>query len=78
MDFDVIEMTPLSDLFERIVKSRGGEMLLVHIAPGNIPEDPDVQCMAAISNTNSTLIKLIPTILGRLQKIHDDKAENSK
>lgn len=73
MEYNEIKIDPMDVLFEKIFKSRGGEMLLIHVDPNADKGNGIVKICTAIDNSNSFLIESLPCIV---EKILNEESSN--
>jgi hypothetical protein len=60
--YDAIEVDPIDVLFDKIHKSRGGEMLLIHISHFG-KKGPTVRVCSALDKNESILAKILPALV---------------
>ena len=63
--YDEVALSSLEDTFKRLVESRSGEMILIHVS--DLQRDPDIKCLAAVRKQNSMLMSLLPNIVKNLK-----------
>jgi len=59
--YDDVALSTLEETFKRLIKSRSGEMILIHVS--DLSRDPDVRCLAALKKQDSVLMSLLPNIV---------------
>jgi hypothetical protein len=73
MEYNEIEIEPVDVIFKKLFKSRGGEMLLIHIDPNADKGDGIVKICTAIDNSDSFLLETLPCIV---EKILNEKSSD--
>jgi len=62
IEYNEIEMDPLSVLFDKLHKARGGEMFLIHISKFG-KNGPSVRVCSVMHKTESVMARLLPSLV---------------
>ena len=66
ISYDPIEMDSIEDLFSKIYKARGGEILLIHIPPYSKQHKKTIKCFSVVNQKDSALVHSLPTMINDL------------